>query len=477
MTPLSTSSTNDTMTDTQNPMTSTPVTPMLLRMAAPISLGMMSTFLFQIVDTYFVGRLGSPELAALAFSSTAYLVFVSVFMGLSVGVSSVVAKAAGSGDMGRAQGLAVVSLGTVLVLSVGLSVLARAAIGPMFAALGASDEVLPLIGDYMGILYLSFPFLMLGIVGSGTVRAIGITGKTEIVFAIAGVINLVFDWLLIFGIGPFPALDLAGAAYASALSFIFISLGVAVIMRRSGLLGLGRLGVGFSGLGEVMRFSVPTISMQVLVPATGMFVTFLLAGHGAEAVAAFGVASRIEALALIGIFAVSISITPFIAQNFGAGHHDRIDEAVVFAGKASIYLGILLFGVLALLGPMIARIFSDDPEVIRFVGLYFKIVALSYGFQGIVNVTVAIFNGLQIPRTALRIMLVRTFAIVFPLLLVGSFLGLWWLLGALALGNVLSAIYAGLVMRRSQRKWKRPIADASPLADILGDIRRLFSTR
>ena len=129
---------------------------MLLRMAAPISLGMMSTFLFQIVDTYFVGRLGSPELAALAFSSTAYLVFVSVFMGLSVGVSSVVAKAAGSGDMGRAQGLAVVSLGTVLVLSVGLSVLARAAIGPMFAALGASDEVLPLIGDYMGILYLSF---------------------------------------------------------------------------------------------------------------------------------------------------------------------------------------------------------------------------------------------------------------------------------------------------------------------------------
>ncbi|MDE2789299.1 MAG: MATE family efflux transporter [Paracoccaceae bacterium] len=462
------------MTEIQNPMTSTSVTPMLLRMAAPISLGMLSTFLFQIVDTYFVGHLGSPELAALAFSSTAYLVFVSIFMGLSVGVSSVVAKAAGAGDMDRARGLAVVSLGTVLVLSLGLSILARAAIGPMFTALGASDEVLPLIGDYMGILYLSFPFLMLGIVGSGTVRAIGIAGKSEIVFAIAGAINLVFDWLLIFGKGPFPELELAGAAYATALSFIFVFVGVAVIMKRSGLLAFSQFSAGLSGLGDILRFSVPTISMQILVPSTGMFVTFLLAGHGAEAVAAFGVASRIEALALIGIFAVSISITPFIAQNFGARQHDRIDEAVVFAGKASIYLGILLFGILALLGPMIGRIFSDDTEVVRFVGLYFKIVALSYGFQGIVNVTVAIFNGLQMPGTALQIMLVRTFAIVFPLLTIGSFLGLWWLLGALALGNVLAAIYAGLMMRRSQRKWNRPIADASPLADILQDIGRLF---
>ena len=164
-----------------------------------------------------------------------------------------------------------------------------------------------------------------------------------------------------------------------------------------------------------------------------MFITFLLSGFGSEAVAAFGVASRIEALALIGIFAVSMSLTPFIAQNFGAGEHDRIDQAVVFGGKASIYLGVVLFTVLALLGPLIAQVFSDDPAVIRFVGLYFKIVAFSYGFQGIVNITVAIFNGLQLPETALRIMAVRTFVIVFPLLFLGSIFGLTWLLVALAL--------------------------------------------
>ena len=202
-----------------------------------------------------------------------------------------------------------------------------------------------------------------------------------------------------------------------------------------------------------------------------MFTTFLLSGYGSEAVAAFGVASRIEALALIGIFAVSMSLTPFVAQNFGVGEHDRIDQAVVFGGKASIYIGFALFLLLAIFGPEIARVFSDDPDVIRFVGLYFKIVALSYGFQGIVNVTVAIFNGLQMPNTALRIMAVRTFAIVVPLLLIGSFLGVWWLLVALTIGNSLAAIYAGRVMRKSQIIWNRPIAQASAVGGILNDIR------
>ena len=462
------------MSKTSNPMIDTPVNKMLLRMSAPISLGMLSTFLFQIVDTYFVGQLGSPELAVLAYSATVYLVFVSVFMGLSVGVSSVVAKAAGAGQTSRAQGVAVVALVAVIILSVVLSGLGYLYIDPMFSALGAESAVLPLISEYMQILYLSFPFLMLGIVGSGAVRAIGITKETEIIFAIAGVINLVFDWLLIFGHGPFPELGLAGAAYATAMSFVFIFIGVMVIMFKHGLLGLGHVKQGLSGLREILRFSVPTISMQILVPATAMFITFLLSGFGSEAVAAFGVASRIEALALIGIFAVSMSLTPFIAQNFGAGEHDRIDQAVVFGGKASIYLGLVLFTVLALLGPHIAKVFSGDPAVIRFVGLYFKIVAFSYGFQGIVNVTVAIFNGLQLPETALRIMAVRTFVIVFPLLFVGSIFGLTWLLVALALGNILAAIYAARVMRKSQRKWDRPIANANPIADILGDLRAVF---
>ena len=147
---------------------------------------------------------------------------------------------------------------------------------------------------------------------------------------------------------------------------------------------------------------------------------------------------------------------------------------MVLAGKASIYLGVALFALLAIFGNRIARIFSDDPEVVRFVGLYFKIVALSYGFQGILGVTVANFNGLQMPGVALRLMLIRTFLIVFPLLYLGLLLGIRWILIALTAGNILAAIYAARAMRQSEKKWNRQITDASPWEDILQDISRLI---
>ena len=108
----------------------------------------------------------------------------------------------------------------------------------------------------MGILYLAFPFLMLGIVGSGAVRAIGVTKETEIIFMIAGVINLVFDWLLIFGIGPFPELGLAGAAWATALSFVFVFLGIMVILNRNGLLGIKSIPSSIAGRPEILKFAV-----------------------------------------------------------------------------------------------------------------------------------------------------------------------------------------------------------------------------
>lgn len=162
---------------------------------------------------------------------------------------------------------------------------------------------------------------MVGIIGSGAVRAAGVIRLTDVIFGIAGVINLVLDYLLIFGIGPFPALGLRGAAIATAISFVFIFIGMIVILVRRGMLGRTNFNGAAVALRQIISFGIPTIAAQSLVPATAMVATYLIAGFGFEAVAAFGVASRIEALALIGVFAVSAALTPFIAQNFGANEH------------------------------------------------------------------------------------------------------------------------------------------------------------
>ena len=470
--------TNKDMTKNKTSLTETPVNKMLLMMSAPISLGMLSTFLFQVVDTFFVGMLGSRELAALAFSSAVYFLFVALFLGLSVGVSSVVARASGAADRKSAQRQTTLSLLFVLALSVTLSLVARQQINPMFMALGADATVLPLVEDYMTILFLGFPFLMLAIVGSGAARGSGIIAKTEVIFGVAGLINLTFDYLLIFGIGPFPEMKLAGAAVASSISFIFIFAGIMVVLFQQQLLSLAAvrsMAHNFRAFKEVMALSIPTVGMQILVPVTGIFTTFILAKFGSEAVAAYGVASRIEALALVGIFAVSMAMTPFIAQNLGAGHSDRIDAAIVFGGRASIYIGLLFFLILAAFGPAIGRVFSDDPAVVSFVGLYFKIVAISYGFVGIMNVTSAIFNGLQMPGKSLRIMLVKTILFTVPLLIIASFISVTAVLVALAAGNILAGVYAGVLMRRDLREHNRPLADVNPLDAYKADFLKVIT--
>ena len=273
-----------------SPLLSGPVTPTLLKMAGPISLGMLSTFLFQVVDTYFVGQLGPNELAALGFSATTYFLAVALFMGMAVGVSALVGKARGEGDRVLSARYATVALGVALAVSVCLSALGLVLLEPTFVLLGATPELIPLIDQYMSTLYFGLPLLIVGLVGGAAIRATGVIAPPEIIMGVAGIINVVFDYLLIFGVGPFPRWGLFGAAAATVLSWTFVAILMTVVAARQGLLTRkpGHLG---TELRDIARLSSPAIATQILLPITAALITFLAARSGPAVVAAFGVAA------------------------------------------------------------------------------------------------------------------------------------------------------------------------------------------
>ncbi len=452
----------------------TPVNRMLLLMASPINLGMLSTFLFQVVDNYFVGKLGATQLAALGFASTIYVLLVNMVMGLAVGVGSLVGRSLGKGDSRAAAGFATPALLFTLVISIVVSIAGYFTIHPLFGTLGADSKTLAMIEQYMSVLYLGLPVLNLGIVGGAAVRASGRIAPPEIIMGIAGVINLVLDYLLIFGAGPIPAMGIAGAAWATVTSWVFIGLAIPVYLLKGDLIRVrGLFADGeriMNNTGEILRLSGPAILTQILTPLTATFLIFLIAKSGADAVAAFGIATRIEMLALVGIFAVSTAVTPFIAQNLGARLRERIEDAVVFAGKASIYWGLLIMAILLIFAGPIARIFSDDAQVLSNTKLYFYITALSYPAFGLMTVTSAIFNGIQIPRDSLKILLVKTFVLTIPLTLLGSLWGYLGILVGLSLSNIAGGIHAARVMKRSLVKSGSALAKRSPMEDYRADL-------
>ena len=448
-------------------------------MSLPISVGMLSTFLFQVIDTYFVGQLGADALAALSFASTVYFLLVGLFIGLSVGVSIIIGIATGAQDLDKVRKTTLIAIGMCFILASICSILGITFVDTIFQFLGAEAAVLPLIRAYIIPLLIGIPLLTTGILCGGVLRATGNVTKPEVLMAIAGVINLVFNYALIFGKWGFPELGIQGAAYATVLSWVFVILGMLFLLVQDKLL---RFSVKAKETSkqirkEIFSISSPTIVTQIIGPITLMYLTFLLARQSGLAVAAFGVAGRIETLLMIGILGVSTAITPFIAQNAGAKKQHRIDQAIAFGGRASTYLGVLVAILLFLFITPIAGIFSENTEVIRHTADYFYLVSLSYIFYGLYLITTSIFNGLQLPLNSLKISLVKSLLFTVPLTLIGTFWGIKGIFIGLALSNVLAGIYAGHQMRKEFARTHSALADVNVWEEYKQDFQRVLGVK
>ena len=199
-------------------LTQGPVGGQLLKLTLPMVWGVFAVIAFSLVDTYFVAQVGTNELAAMSFTFPVVMVLSSLAMGLGTGASSAIARAIGQGERSRVQRLTTDSLVLSLLIVGIVAILGLATIDPLFSALGAGPEVLPLVRDYMGIWYLGMIFLVVPLVGNSAIRASGNTVVPSLIMTAAAAVNIVLDSLFIFGWGDVPALGIKGAALATVIS-------------------------------------------------------------------------------------------------------------------------------------------------------------------------------------------------------------------------------------------------------------------
>jgi putative MATE family efflux protein len=188
----------------------------LIKLTIPMIFGILGMVAFNLVDTFFIGQLGTNELAAISFTFPVVFVIGSLAMGLGMGASAVISRAIGEGDPTRVQRFTTDSLILSVLVVVVFIVIGLLTIDQVFALLGATPQVMPLIKQYMLIWYPSMIFVVIPMVGNNAIRATGDTKTPSVIMLVAVAVNIILDPLLIFGIGPFPALALAGAALATA---------------------------------------------------------------------------------------------------------------------------------------------------------------------------------------------------------------------------------------------------------------------
>ncbi len=409
-----------------NPLLTAPMTSVLLRMTGPMILGIVAILAFNLVDTFFIGMLGTQALAAISFTFPVTFVVTSLAMGLGAGLSAVMGHALGQGKHEEAARITTDNLFLAVLLVTLIAVAGALTIHPLFRLLGASDALIALIYDYMLIWYLTVPMLVLPMVGNAAIRATGDTKTPSLVMTVAGLVNGVLDPLLIFGIGPFPEWGIRGAAIATSFSWLMAMLVSLYILRhREGLLRW-RLSPRPQLLAHwraLLHVAVPASFTNMLNPLANAVLMTIFAGLGTEVVAAYGAASRVEALLLIVMMALSSVLAPFISQNCGAGNPARAKAALQLCMRFALLFQLAVYALTWLLAPFIADLFSDHPQVVRLIVLYLHLVPIGYGFQGMVMLLASALNGVRASSISFLFNGLRLFVFLLPGAWLGAKLG------------------------------------------------------
>lgn len=423
-----------------------PVGKTLVDMTLPTLFGIFTMMMQTFIDAYFIGRVGVPQLAALSFAFPILMIVTSVAIGLGAGTSSVVARAIGAHNHRRARRLATDSLLLSFLITATICVIGVTTIGPLFRLLGAPEDMIPMIRSYMTILYSGVPFIVVGMVGISSMRATGETRLPGMLMVMASLTNVILDPLMIFGIGPFPRMELDGAASAALTSRGAMCIGsLYLLYHRLDMLTFNRPDPGElrQSWADILHVGIPAAGTNVIIPIATGVITAMIARYGPEAVAGFGVASRIESVTLVVFYAMSAIIGPFVGQNVSAGKPDRIFLALRLCVLFCLGFGLIIAVSLALGSSFLPSLFSDNPHVTRVAALFLWIAPVSYGTYGMVMVMNASFNGMGKPLPAVAVSIARMAVVYVPLAIVSNhYFGVAGIFGSYAIANVVSGFSA-----------------------------------
>ena len=437
-------------------LTQGPIGKSIRSLMFPMLMGMVAMISYNLADTYFVGRLGTMELAAISFTFPVSFIVGAVTLGFGIGTSSVCSRLFGANKFEDVERVAIhtIMLGAVaglIVVTIGLLT-----IDPLFTLLGADETTLPVIRRYMRIYYWGGLFLVIPMITNAVLRASGNAKTPAMIMTGSAIMNAVLDPILIFGLFGFPRLEVEGAAIATVLANVMTMIAsTSVIVFRERLVTFHHLWpkLILDSWRRVLHVGLPSMTTNLIAPVTTAFITYQVAQFGQEAVAGFGVASRMEGLSLLAMMALGGAVTPFIGQNFGAQRYDRVRDGVRWCQRFSVIYGLTVATILALTSVYIARLFTEDPTAIATANLHMRIVPLSYFMLGFAMIANGAFNAIGKPMPAMFISLTRTILLYAPLaFILTNIFGIIGVFAAACTANLAAGTAGFLWFRKVFRK-------------------------
>lgn len=427
-----------------------PLKKAVFRLALPAVASMMFIMVFNLVDAWWVGKLGAVPLAGVSAAAFLYWALESVGTLASTGVTAMVARFVGAEKLDLARKVSGQGILLAIILGAIFGALTLVFQNSILSSMGLEGEVKNVARQYIIIIAAGLFILFVALSIEAVFRGIGDTRTPMKIMSGALTLNAVLDPFFIFGIGPFPRLEAAGAALATVVSHaIAAAVGLVILQRSSMRLKMIKRPpwIDFKLFYRISRIGAPIAFSGVMFSVSYMFLARIISRFGAEPLAAIGLGHRIEGLAFFTAVGFEVAATTLVGQNLGTNNPERAEKSAWLALLyASLILGLLSV-LYFLFSKQIIQFFINDPRVIEEGSRYLKIIAIFEIFLAFEVVLQGAFSGagnsvppmvISVPLTWVRIPLGILLAYQLSL---GSD-GIWWAISVTTgLKGVLMAIW------------------------------------
>ncbi|MFA4858792.1 MAG: MATE family efflux transporter [Candidatus Margulisiibacteriota bacterium] len=352
-------------------------------LAIPLVLGDFLQTCSNLIDMFWVGKLGPDALAAVAMSGSILMVVATFLMGIATGTTALVARYVGAKNDREAARFAAQSIVMGLAASFVLAIFGFLFSHQLLIFMGAKDTVLIYGTDYLRIIFLGSLTMFFFFIFFAILRGAGDAVTPAVVLMFCVVIGATLEPFLVFGIGPFPRLGVAGAALAEICAqMVGVIIGTEILLRgRSHLhLHLHDFKINFAYMWRIIRIGFPTSLQMGLRSLMGVVMMLIVASFGTGAIAGYGVVLRLSMILMLPGFSLANSAATLVGQNLGAGEPERAEKSAwLTASYYAVFMAVV--GILGFVfGPQVIHFFNSDPQVVAVGTAFIRITIFSYLF-------------------------------------------------------------------------------------------------
>ena len=404
----------------ENKMAVMPVRRLLLNMSWPMMLSMLIQGLYNLVDSMFVAKLSGDSFVALSLVYPVQTLMIAVCVGVGVGFNALLSRRLGEGRREEAEQVTSNGYFLYLVCWLVFLILGVSFARPFLSLFSDVPQVVTYGSQYLAIVTGVSLGMCMQFAGERTLQATGNTIGPMIIQGIGAVINLVLDPLLIFGIGPFPRLEVAGAAIATVLGQLVGMVVGLIMVRRTPSVTLSFRGFrpNASILADMLRVGIPAALMQALTTVMSMGMNLILPLFTSAGVFILGAYFKLQSFLFMPLYGMNNAIVPIISFNYGARKKERITGTIRFA--LALTLGIMAVGtvmMMTLSGPLLG-IFDADAAVLAEGIPALRMIALSFLCAGVSIILCSALQALGAANSSLAISLLRQVVLLLPAALV-----------------------------------------------------------